>query len=512
LTAVSDPAGHTTTFAYNALGERTQKNLPNGVVVEYLYDDLGRLTRLVQRKDGLPLASYTYTLDAAGNRLSVSEADGSSIHWTYDDAYRLTSETRRDAGGAITYRAAFTYDPAGNRLSQETTVNGLSSTVHYTYNALDQLVTAGTAQYEYDGRGNLTRVTAGTEVTTYTWDAADRLVTVHAPSSTVQYAYDADGRRVQQITDTQVINYLWDEASLYGDVILETDASGNTLAAYVLGGTELLSQNRGGTIRYYLQDAQGSTRTLTDASGNVTDTYAYTAFGETLSHSGASVNPYRYTDQQFDALTGLYSLRARYYDPALGRFLSRDPAEPLLTAPHELNRYVYVADNPLNAADPSGRFAAVEYSMANNESEEESAALTPVGEETASELQALTEEFESTQTWDTTRNARILRANIRDGDVLGRLGNPGDHAHHIVPSTDRLAQSARDILDAVRIDINSKSNGLWLRATMHYDTYSPAYVEMVNRLIQDAYAAGGREAVIDALKNIAQAILAGVFP
>ena len=166
------------------------------------------------------------------------------------------------------------------------------------------------------------------------------------------------------------------------------------VASYVLDGTDLLSQTRSGATSYYLQDAQGSTRTLTDASGNITDTYAYTAFGETLSHSGASDNPYRYTGQQFDALTGLYSLRARYYDPALGRFLSRDPAEPLLTAPHELNRYVYVADNPLNAADPSGRFAAVEYSMANRESEEESAALEPVGEETASELQALVDEYD----------------------------------------------------------------------------------------------------------------------
>jgi len=56
----------------------------------------------------------------------------------------------------------------------------------------------------------------------------------------------------------------------------------------------------------------------------------------------------------------LYYLRARYYDPALGRFLSRDPAEPLLTLPRALNRYVYVADNPLNAADPSGRQAFTE--------------------------------------------------------------------------------------------------------------------------------------------------------
>jgi len=98
-----------------------------------------------------------------------------------------------------------------------------------------------------------------------------------------------------------------------------------------------------------------------------------------LSHSGASDNPYRYTGQQFDALTGLYSLRARYYDPALGRFLSRDPAEPLLTLPRALNRYVYVADNPLNAADPSGRQAFTEYSLITEEDEESAADFYVIG-------------------------------------------------------------------------------------------------------------------------------------
>ena len=71
-----------------------------------------------------------------------------------------------------------------------------------------------------------------------------------------------------------------------------------------------------------------------------------------MSHSGASDNPYRYTGQQFDALTGLYSLRARYYDPALGRFLSRDVFP--YGNPVELNRYTYAAGNPVNFADPSG--------------------------------------------------------------------------------------------------------------------------------------------------------------
>ena len=88
-----------------------------------------------------------------------------------------------------------------------------------------------------------------------------------------------------------------------------------------------------------------------------------------MSHSGASDNPYLYTGQQFDALTGLYSLRARYYDPALGRFLSRDPANIGLAAPYGANYYIYAVDNPINAFDPMGLQAMVEYSQQNSESE-----------------------------------------------------------------------------------------------------------------------------------------------
>jgi hypothetical protein len=72
--------------------------------------------------------------------------------------------------------------------------------------------------------------------------------------------YDTDGRRVKQTIDSTITNYLWDEASTYGDVVLETNGSGGTLANYVLGGTELISQTRGSTTSYFLQDGQGSTR------------------------------------------------------------------------------------------------------------------------------------------------------------------------------------------------------------------------------------------------------------
>jgi RHS repeat-associated protein len=95
----------------------------------------------------------------------------------------------------------------------------------------------------------------------------------------------------------------------------------------VASGNELLAQTRSGTTSYYLDDGQGNVRLLTNSSGAVTDSYTYDAFGNTQSSTGSTGNAYRYTSQQFDSLTGLYDLRARYYDSSTGRFSSRDTAE-----------------------------------------------------------------------------------------------------------------------------------------------------------------------------------------
>ena len=119
------------------------------------------------------------------------------------------------------------------------------------------------------------------------------------------YVYNADGKRVKQTIGSTVTNFLWDEASAYGDVVYEYNNTGGAIANYVLGGNQLISQTRGTTTNYFLQDGQGSTRGLTNSTtGAVTDTYSYTAFGELFSSTGTTVNSYRYTGQQLDIPPG----------------------------------------------------------------------------------------------------------------------------------------------------------------------------------------------------------------
>jgi len=107
---------------------------------------------------------------------------------------------------------------------------------------------------------------------------------------------------------------------------------------------------------YYLQDGLGSTPGLANGSGSVTDTYGYDVFGATKSHTGSSANVWKYTGEQNDSTVARspYYLRARYYDPANGRFLTRDPWPANPMNPQSLNRYPYVLNNPALLVDPYG--------------------------------------------------------------------------------------------------------------------------------------------------------------
>jgi RHS repeat-associated protein len=222
------------------------------------------------------------------------------------------------------------------------------------------VVNIGARSLAYDDNGNLLSITDGTDVTSFEYDSRNLLTKWTAPDGTMAtFVYDHDGNRVSRTIDGVTTKYIVDTADPSGlsQVVAEQDGSGSVEAGYVYGH-DLISQDRGGTRSYYHADALGSTRALTNDAGEVTDTYAYGAFGDESNSTGSTTNEIRFTGEREDP-TSLYHLRARYYDPEIARFLTRDPVSGDLTRPLTLNPYIYATNNPALLVDPSGEFVSV---------------------------------------------------------------------------------------------------------------------------------------------------------
>jgi RHS repeat-associated protein len=146
----------------------------------------------------------------------------------------------------------------------------------------------------------------------------------------------------------------------YPQVVEESTLSNNVpiLSKVYSHGVSLISERRitGGTVSFYGCDGLGSTRFLTDGTANITDTYAYDAFGNEIASTGSTANNYLYAGQQWDPDLGHYFLRARYYNPNTGRFLTLDTYEGDQEEPLSLHKYIYGQHDPADNTDPSGMF------------------------------------------------------------------------------------------------------------------------------------------------------------
>jgi RHS repeat-associated protein len=228
-------------------------------------------------------------------------------------------------------------------------LGGLSSTTQYGYDAANRLSSAGPVSYSFDANGNL--LSDGTN--TYSYDAANRLVsTTSSGQATVTYAYNGMGDRVQQTAAGQTTTYTMD----YNAGLTQVLDDGANAYLYGVGRIAQESQPVAGAPRvdYFLGDALGSIRQMTDASGAITLAKAYDPYGAVSAASGVGSTNYGFTGEQTDP-SGFIYLRTRYYSPNMGRFVSRDTWRGDDQRPQSLNRYDYVGNDPVNLSDPSGR-------------------------------------------------------------------------------------------------------------------------------------------------------------
>ena len=200
----------------------------------------------------------------------------------------------------------------------------------------------GTLTYTYDAEGDRTGISAsdGTSQTL----AYNQALELTGTGNGVSFAYNGDGLRMTKTVGGTAIPFVWDIAGRLPTLI----GDGTNTYVYGPGGLPV-EQINGSTALWLHHDQLGSTRLLTDATGQTVATYVYTPYGHMSSSSGSASTPMLFAGQYRDSESGLYYLRARYYDPASAQFLTRDPAEGMTLSP-----YGYASNSPVTLTDPSG--------------------------------------------------------------------------------------------------------------------------------------------------------------
>ncbi len=364
LSTVTDNDSNITTYAYDAVGSRSTITHSNTNITAYTYDDLNRLTQLQDKKaDGTVYQQFDYTLDATGRRTAIAELNGRTSSYSFDNLYRLTTETITDTVNG-NHSASYSFDKVGNRI--QSIINGV--TTAYSYDDNDRLTSQGGETYSYDNQGNTLSKTIDADVTTYTYNAKQKLTTASITEAGIttnaSYQYNIDGIRIAKAENGNSTLYLVDSNRDYAQVIAEQNDSNQVNVEYVFGD-DLLSQTRNNQTSTYQYDGQGSTRALTDSTGNVSDEYFYDVFGNKLASSGTTENSYLYTGEQFDTGLNQYYLRARYYNSNTGRFTQQDTYMGNKSDPISLHKYLYANSDPVTYIDPTGMFsfASVNVSM-----------------------------------------------------------------------------------------------------------------------------------------------------
>jgi RHS repeat-associated protein len=326
---------------------------PNGVQSTFAYDTLDRITGLSSQP-----ASYNYQRGQTGNLLNTSESTGRQVNWTYDAIYRLTNEQIASDPFRNNGSVGYGLDPVGNRLSELSTLPGIS-TGSWNYNVDDEQ-----SSEQFDQDGNV--IAEGGK--SFTYDSENRLVSMSAGGKSVSMVYDAFGNRVAKAMNGVTTQYLV-ESDLnptgYPQVFDELNSSGVVTRTYTYGLQRIDEDQVTSNVwtpSFYGYDGGGNVRQLTSMAGTVTDSYEYDAYGNEFTVSGTTPNEMMYRGEQYDSDLGLYYLRARYYNPLTGRFMSRDPNEPQIldsnrkpVDPKALHKYLYAGGDPVNMIDPTGR-------------------------------------------------------------------------------------------------------------------------------------------------------------
>ncbi|WP_066494857.1 RHS repeat-associated core domain-containing protein [Abyssisolibacter fermentans] len=399
-------------YEYDENGNRSRVTYVGNITEEYSYDKNNNLIDLTNKVGSTEISHYSYTYDLAGRQTSKTDSFGTTSY-SYDKAGRI-KEVK--APGKTT---SYSYDKAGNRRSQREEytseqpsgykliktgedVTYVVKESQYVYSSSDKLlklvekmynkegeeILKKSVEYIYDANGNEIRQKADyihphdmtmiqstkgnthgkgitEEISTLIereekyYDGFNRLVKVDKITSGIRnivtYRYNGDGQRTTKQEQSSKDGYVTKTTNYYYDrqhVILET---GTETVSYVRG-INYISRKSSIGLSYYFYNGHGDVVQTVSENGEVRNQYDYDIFGNPLLTIEEEKNEIRYSGEYYDESTGLYYLRARYYNPYTGRFISEDSYWGEDSNPLSLNLYVYCYNDPVRFVDPTGHW------------------------------------------------------------------------------------------------------------------------------------------------------------
>ena len=398
LISVKDSEGNrAVSYAYDTEGSLSERQAANGLKTTYGYDYQNRLTSMTNETGKGVVSKYSSTYLKNGQKAeevsTVMDKNGKSTKktaaYTYDMLGRITRETKTGREDI-----SYTYDANNNR--KQMTIG--NKTTAYQYNKNDELLRTDTLHtdtekndvviYKNDKNGNQLATVNRSEIpaeakdTSYIdvdvtlgdnqlndnvvnhYNALNQLTETLTKNYKVSFTYDAEGLRTGKTVNGEKTVYVWD-----GDQVVMELSKGGAVQKRYIRGNDLVYADKGENTEktYYVTDMHGNVVQLLDESGNVTKTYEYDSFGNEVKPEKKDENPYRYCGEYYDKETEEVYLRARYYQPSVGRFITRDTYTGESDEPLSLHLYTYCANDGVNMVDPSGHMYGYSYKDSNGQ-------------------------------------------------------------------------------------------------------------------------------------------------
>ncbi|EAR66173.1 hypothetical protein B14911_10577 [Bacillus sp. NRRL B-14911] len=355
LVKIEYPDGKSISYKYDKLGNKEEVTSPFNLKISYQYNQASKLTSLKLNNDSLPSVQYSYFKNGLVKQKDFSNGTSTIYDYDHQDLVQVSEKS------ALEVINEYGYGFDGNQNVEKIVENGNTQSLQYDDVNRVQQYTDNEETYQYDLKNNREGLAAANLIgklqnKSYNYDSNNRLIQATIGDKKVSYLYNGDGLLYERTEGDTTTRFYYDTGKLLATGVgLSSDSNISKDITHYITGTDLeMLVDYNNKTFFYGYDGLNNVRELQDSSGLAVNKYSYDLWGNITEEVSTVNNPFVYTGEYRDPLTSLQYLKSRWYDSALGKFITEDTFEGVPNNPLSLNRYSYVEQNPLIYHDPEG--------------------------------------------------------------------------------------------------------------------------------------------------------------